>query len=624
MAAISVTDRRETFERIVREAEALSASSPSAYTRKVVLLALLGYAVLFGIVLLLAGLVGALVWAVVAGGRWAVLVVAKKFGLGFVALIWAIARALWVRLDPPTGYVLDRARFPALHAVIDDVRARLRSVPIHDVLLTDAFNASVTQTPRLGVFGWHRNTLMLGLPLLMALTPEQARSVVAHEFGHLSANHSRLGGWIYRVRTSWYRVMEAFDERSSFVTAPVRRFFDWYAPYFAAYSFVLARANEYEADRTAATVTTPRVTAEALMAAAIRDDVVTDEYWRPLYGRADREPAAARAPYHGLAAFLSTYAVPAEDLARRVSDASRRATDDADTHPSLSDRLRALGVRAEDVVPAPGRDTAAAAWLGETYATVLHDFESRWHEANDEAWAEAFTAAGAARAELATLRAATRPLTPDEQWRLAAFTERFLPDDDPLPLYRAYQERRPDDPDGDFAIGRLLCARGDATGLAHLEKAAESLGHVPQACGVAFAFHTRRHEADAAHRWRLRAERHEDLMERARAERATLRTTDQVSPCDLGDDVIAPLVDQLRGFPFVKAAWIGRKVVEHVPEAPVYVVVYQSRGLVLDESARTEQIASVLEFPHTVFVLMKNGSGRALARRVVALGRQIL
>src|SRR5205085_2717449 len=43
------------------------------------------------------------------------------------------------------------------------------------------------------------------------------------------------------------------------------RFFKWYVPFFRAYSLVLARGNEYDADQLAARVTTPRISADALI-----------------------------------------------------------------------------------------------------------------------------------------------------------------------------------------------------------------------------------------------------------------------------------------------------------------------------------------------------------------------
>ena len=55
-----------------------------------------------------------------------------------------------------------RSDAPELFALLDRLRARLDTPPLHQVLVTADFNAGITQLPRLGVFGWHRNSLILG------------------------------------------------------------------------------------------------------------------------------------------------------------------------------------------------------------------------------------------------------------------------------------------------------------------------------------------------------------------------------------------------------------------------------------------------------------------------------
>src|SRR5205085_2005423 len=131
--------------------------------------------------------------------------------LGGLAVIiggWVVARVLWVRLTPPEGRMVTRAEAPALHALLDDLRRKLRASGFHRVFITTACNAGVNEVPRLGVFGWPRHYLQLGLPLLESLTVPELRAVLAHEFAHLSARHGRLGGWLYRLRRSWDQIFE--------------------------------------------------------------------------------------------------------------------------------------------------------------------------------------------------------------------------------------------------------------------------------------------------------------------------------------------------------------------------------------------------------------------------------
>src|SRR6185436_16016968 len=101
---------------------------------------------------------------------------------------------------------------------------------------------------RFGMFGWRTNYLVVGLPLLKAIGPDEFRAVLAHEFGHLSGRHGKFSGWIYRQRESWIQILTRVHQERHYASFIFEWFLKWYAPYFNAYSFVLARAQEYEAD----------------------------------------------------------------------------------------------------------------------------------------------------------------------------------------------------------------------------------------------------------------------------------------------------------------------------------------------------------------------------------------
>jgi len=92
---------------------------------------------------------------------------------------------------------------PELFAMLRGLEDELGAPRFHEVLLVGDNNAAVVQLPRLGVFGWYKNYLLLGLPLMQGLGPEEFKSVLAHELGHLSGGHGRFGNWLYRMRRSW-------------------------------------------------------------------------------------------------------------------------------------------------------------------------------------------------------------------------------------------------------------------------------------------------------------------------------------------------------------------------------------------------------------------------------------
>jgi heat shock protein HtpX len=84
------------------------------------------------------------------------------------------------------GYVVERENTPVLHRMIDHLATTL-DAPRPDVVVLDfAWNAGVTRVgPR------QTRVLILGVPLLLALTPQQMIALVGHELGHLKHEDNR-------------------------------------------------------------------------------------------------------------------------------------------------------------------------------------------------------------------------------------------------------------------------------------------------------------------------------------------------------------------------------------------------------------------------------------------------
>ena len=205
------SDKSNELEQLTAEAQALATENLTKYKTKLFFYALLGYATIFGVLLLLVAIVGGLGALAVFSSALLIFMLKKKIILVLIPAIWILLKALWVKIEAPKGYTLTRSEYPQLFANIDRIRAQLKAPQVHQVLLTGELNAAVAQTPRLGVLGWYKNALILGLELLLLLSPKQAEAVLAHELGHLSVNHNRFNGWIYRLRMSWQRIMYAFQ-----------------------------------------------------------------------------------------------------------------------------------------------------------------------------------------------------------------------------------------------------------------------------------------------------------------------------------------------------------------------------------------------------------------------------
>lgn len=277
--------KRQQFTQLVHHLEAYADAHPRLHRAKVVCFLILGYAYLIQILLLLVGLLGLLVGLVFSGhGQGGFVIV--RLVIILLLPIYAILRALVIRLRPPEGIRLRLTDAPLLFAMIEKLRLSIRVPRLHQVMINRDFNAAVYQHPRLGLFGWHRNYLMIGYPMLLALDTMQFKAVLAHELGHISRAHSRLGNWIYRVRASWGRLIESFEKNLIRGASLFLWFFRWYLPHFHVWSLILARDHEYEADRVSASVVGADACARALWVTQIHGAFLNSRFGEEMTRRA--------------------------------------------------------------------------------------------------------------------------------------------------------------------------------------------------------------------------------------------------------------------------------------------------------------------------------------------------
>lgn len=463
----------EEFDRLVKQLETYAQQHPGQYKLRVGLLAFLGYAYIFLVLLgLVATLIG-LVWLMIHSRR--VNSAAIKLAIFSLALAFIILRSLWVSFPPPKGLELQRKQFPKLFAAIDELTRALKAPSFDRVLLVPEFNAAVVQVPRLGILGWQQNYLLLGLPLLQALSPKQFRAVIAHEIGHLSGNHSRFAAWIYRVRKTWGQIVtEIQNSQSSGTDALLTGFFKWYAPFFEAYSFVLARSNEYEADRLAAQLTGQEAIASALVNLEVKAPL-EQSFWANLEKRCNTEPNPPNTCFHELGRSLKAE-VELETAQQWLDRALAVKTNSTNTHPCLTERLAVLGYPVKDAATllAPVTQSAAEAFLGKKIAQLSDRLSQDWQTAVNFHWKERYNYAQQISSTLETLeqKANRETLSAEEAWERARLTAELKNWQVAIPLLKNAIELEENHVNANYVLGQiLLVEQQDESGIQYIERA---------------------------------------------------------------------------------------------------------------------------------------------------------
>ena len=567
------------YDELIKKLEALEAENPRGYKLRVAGLAAAGFGyILFAFTLVLfAWFVG--IWLSVMGGLiWLTLVC----GAGFCFTLYSSARTLFVSIPRPQGRVLSRSEAPVIFEELEALRDNLGAPKIHEVILSEDYNAAMIQTPRLGVFGLYHNTMVLGLPLLMSLSREEFRSVIGHELGHAAGQHSRFASWIYRLRKTWEKLQQAIiaQEHPTFL---FKRFFESFVPYFNAYTFVLARANEYVADSAAAQVTSPEVAGRALLRVHLDNAWLEAHFWKEIDELNKTSPIPPKDLYPSMRDALSETR-DEKEAELELQKALEQRTDLVDTHPSLSRRLGALNY--DPTLPTPVEEPAAISCLGARYEDFLREFSTSWHANVQMYWNALYVRNYGQRERLEELEerlgelekdsedAESKPLSADEFLEYATLVEAQRGKEEAMDLYREHLELHGDSAGARFAIGRLLLGEKDEEGITWLEEAMATdeiyTGHVTQLM-LEYEYNVR-DDKERAQFWLEKHDAWQLKLAQSQRERSFIAPADRFLAHSLEEEMLAKILDVLARFPEIKRAYLVEKKLEHFPDKRLFIL----------------------------------------------------
>ena len=263
--------------------------------------------------------------------------------VGIVVVLWRVLRA---KPEPPQGIDIGPDQAPQLWQVVRELAATAQTRVPDDIILVAPVNAGVTEDARLlGLLGGRRR-MFLGAPLMQALTVSQMRSVLAHELGHYSRKHTRLGEIAYRGQLAV--VATAYSAKGV-----ISWILKGYARLYRLVTAAVSRRQELEADELSVQAA-GRATAQS----ALRELPIIDAAWgfyETRYIDPGWEAGYAPLPADFFGGFTRLLAARTDELGALRLEAPPSEQSTWDSHPSPAVRIRAMEAMPDVVVRADDR-----------------------------------------------------------------------------------------------------------------------------------------------------------------------------------------------------------------------------------------------------------------------------
>lgn len=458
---------------------------------------------------------------------------------------------IWWTLQPnhhTPGHPLSRSEAPALFGAIDALADRLGAARIHGIQLTDEFNAGALEVPMRWQPWRKRRVLLLGVPLLAMVDVDTVRAVVAHELGHFSHRHGRLGHWIYRARAGWIEYAETPAGSVTVLERGAAAFARWFAPRFSRWTFRYSRLCEFEADACGADT----VGAQRMASALLTIEVLGTRWQQMSHGHLSKLVATQEAPP---AAWLDELQRQVLALPPQVDEWEQlrdKASQEQDTHPSLGERVGALGVSGEQLMreTALAPRAAGAEWLS-GWDDVVARYNAQWLHAHAANWRREHIRQRHQRRQLDAWRAA-----PDFGIGRLRLESEYGEPGTVIELASRLLDDAATAAEALYLLGAAQLAGGDRKGIASLERCIAQDAAWTLAARTLIERHAGLLDTDAARR------RNATLLKRARQRRGRLLgechlaiPRAQLEPAPLDVLSASVLREVFAGMATVAAAW---------------------------------------------------------------------
>ncbi len=556
--------RIKDYKNYLRKLEAYASKHPKLYNFNVYMLAAFGVTFVLGFFILFLGLIGALIFLSTKSHHLNVGVIKLIIFLGIPLVI--IIKSSFVKMGEPYGVEIKREEAPMLFDMIDEIRDQLKTPKISKILIDYTYNASVSQIPRLGLLGFNKNYLVIGLPFLLCMSKDRLKSIIAHEMGHISKRHGFITTQIYILRNTWNNIVY-FLEQENHVSSFVFRFFlDKFLPFFNSYSFILMRKHEYEADKLAAEVVGEKITGETFIYGSLYYRLYNDHFNNfSKIAKTERKP-----PQNPISSLSESFKneLSNQEIFEIINHQLKEEITYEDVHPSFKDRLDALNYKIDrDFKPVFNRSSLDL--LGKDAKAICKRIDEYWLSFNKDYWNSLYKSAKVSEKQIATLESKEN-LTEDNMIDQGFHFLNLGDKEKAMECFEKVLKDNPDNHEVNFEYGLLLLSKEKDEGVKYLKKAAElkyqckleALSHI-------YSYYKSKNDEENADYYYDKYTEFSNIYQQSEVERSQWQNT-KLLQHDLSLKEIDMYVDHLKNYEDIEKAYLVKGSVKHFPDYPCY------------------------------------------------------
>ncbi len=289
------------------------------------------------------------------------------------AFSWSIYK---LKFSIPTGIDITEEKFPHLFKLIEELRHDFGKPKIDRIILRDKYEIKVIKTPRTRMPFLNTSTLIIGLPVLLTMSPLYFRALLARRIGQLSTQHTPVTTRLYFLNDIWAQFSSSCKHSKNGFTKVLRFFFQIYSPLYQTVTMPLLQDEELEADSYGMDLINDRDMVECIVYEEVVSQFLKKKFWPKIYHLAKRSKTPEFLPYSQMTKVIKA-GITDTEISETIQAALKVELEHPAPEPSLSKRLNHLG-HAKPLPPKRLGKTAADYYLGSSQGKIIQLFDKRW------------------------------------------------------------------------------------------------------------------------------------------------------------------------------------------------------------------------------------------------------
>jgi hypothetical protein len=271
------------------------------------------------------------------------------------------------------GLKIKRKSAGRLFLLLDKIKAEYPQPKIHQIIITEPFELKLVKIPHFGIPIFTHNTLVIGLPLMLTMSPNQLKCLLTREIIQYSKSRHKFANWFNQLRESWDRYRIVLKQRACIGHQVLYGFFTLYSPIYNAVSVPAHITDELTADRNALDLINSDELLSAFQAKLIAQLYIEKHFW-PEISRLN----CTISPFNRLYRTAKT-ALSQNNSEMWLQQQNLFVDNTADNYPSLQQRMENLG-SSSIKLPPDLKQTAAEYYFQNHLAKIIRMSDNNWLE----------------------------------------------------------------------------------------------------------------------------------------------------------------------------------------------------------------------------------------------------